>query len=503
MTTKELEIVDCDSPAYCSSAYRDQLPLLKLVQDCYEGQQAITRAGATYLPKFEGESLLGFDERLKGSTFWNAYRRTVVGLVGMVFRRNPVLQPNVPDQLRQASENIDLMGTHLDVFAKDVFTWSVAEGHSAILVDMPKKVEGSYPQVTNRETFGRRPYWSLIRKAQIINPIVEQVNGIATLTQVTICEAGTGRKGKYGEEATVCYRVLKPGSWELYECDASGKPVLKDRGETSLTRIPLAMINTGKESRWTSRPALVDLAYENLRLYRLQSALDCILQVANVPVLVEIAGDGDGLDGQMQAGALKEKPGRKPRRVITHKTIYNVGHNGDLKYVEHSGKAIDKAQAEIGTSKRNIATLGLTVIRNAGGGPQGDTTATGEVFEREIETSELSGMARALKDGLEQALGFHAEFEELGQDKGGSVKVNQDFTRINLDGAMITGLASVVERGGLSLETMWSIFEQGGLLGSEHSATEELKKILAEAKLLEVIRASRPDPGGDPAGGAA
>ena len=485
-----VETANCDSPAYCSPRYIAQLPMLKLVQDCYEGQEAIARAGARYLPSFEGESVRNYNERLKASTFWNAYRRTVVGLVGMVYRRNPVLESDVPDKIRKACENIDLMGTHLDVFSKDAFQWSIAEGHSAILVDMPPKIVGKYPAVTNRNTFGRRPYYSMIRKQQIINPIVEQVDGVSKLTQVTIRESITRRKGKYGEEPVECYRVLWPGGWELFEQAEGHQPESKGGGKTSLSRIPLAIISTGAIAPWISRPSLLDLAHENLRLYRLQSALDCILQVANVPVMVEIQGDNDSLDGQITAGALTEKPGKKPRRVISPKTIYTVGHGGDLKYVQHDGKAIDKAQEEIATSKRNIATLGLTILQNSQGGPQGASTATEEVFEREMETSELAGMARTLEDGLEQALEFHAEYEQL--DSGGSVKVNRDFTRINLDGAMVIALATVVEKGGMSLETMYGIFEQGSLVGSDFDPNEELQKILSEHKILEAIRKPQP-----------
>jgi len=486
-------IGDPNSPAYQSPAYRAQLPALNLVDDCFVGQEAISAGRQKYLPKFEKESNKAYAARLANSTFWNAYRRTVSGLVGMVFRRNPVLSPNVPEQLRQQCENIDLMGTHFDVFSKEIFQAAINDGHAAILIDMPEPITNSMPNATLvDERNSRRPYWAFYKKAQIINWRTEVVGGVTALSQVTLSEYAMLPVGKYGQQMRRRYRILYPGGWELYEQGPTTITQI-DGGTFSVQQIPLVVISTAPRAPLISLPPLYDLAYENLRFYRLQSALDHILTIANVPILAEIMGDNDMIDGQVEGGKLMEPAGTRPERVISPNSVYRIGHGGDLKFVEHNGNAIGKAQEELKSSKQNMAVLGLTILQSEQGGK--GATATEEILEWEAETSELSGMARALEDGLEAALQFSAEYQSL--DSGGDVQVNRDFTRAKVDGHMVTALAALVgsDPPGLSLETMWTILERGNLLMSDFMASEELVRIVAERKLLGTIRTTGALPG--------
>jgi hypothetical protein len=479
--------LDVDSPAYQSPAYRAQLVALKIVNDCFEGTEAIKRGGRNYLPQEERETAKSYRIRLARSTFWNAYRRTVMGLVGMVFRKGPILGADVPKELKAQMENVDMMRSRMDVFAKEVFKWAVADGHCAILVDMPPAIvptktstaADDHPALAARQ--GRRPEWSLYRKAQIRNWRFEG----SKLVQVTLAEDAMRSEGKYGEKCVERFRVLTPGAWELFELDSDNKSSRVGGGQTSLTEIPLAIVAASKDCHMTSVPPLLDLAYENLRHYRLQSDLDHILHVVNVPIMVEEEGEQESIEGQQAAGKLTEIPGQKSERVISPNTIYRVGKGGSLKFVEHSGTAIGKAQEEIKTTKGNMATLGLSLLANA---PEVSSTATENVLEYEAETSELAGMAGSLEDGLELSLDFQAQYQQVGAD-GGSVKINRDFTRWKIDGRMIAGLAMLVQGGadgkkGLSLETMWSILQQGDLLAPDFDSKAELTRLLAEAAIL-------------------
>jgi uncharacterized protein DUF4055 len=473
--------LDIDSPAYQSPAYRAQLGALKIVNDCFEGTPAIKGGGRNYLPQEEQERLKSYRVRLARSTFWNAYRRTVMGLVGMVFRKSPILEADVPAVIKKQMENVDMMRSRMDVFAKEVFKWSVAEGHCGILVDMPPKVvkpEATYaddsPVFADRN--GMRPYWSLYRKAQVINWRLKANK----LVQLTLAEDSSTSEGKYGEKPIQRFRVLRPGQWELFELGSDGKVGTVSAGDSSLKEIPFSIISANKDSHMTSIPPLLDLAYENLRHYRLQSDLDHILHVLNVPILVEEEGEQEGLEGQLAGGKLTELPGQKSERVISPNTIYRVGKGGSLKFVEHQGHATGELRKEIETTKGNLATLGLSLLANA---PEVSSTATENVLEYEAETSELAGMAGSLEDGLELALSFQAQYQEIGED-GGSVKVNRDFTRWKIDGPMIGGLAMLVQNKGLSLETMWSVLQQGDLLAVDFDAKAELARLLSEAAFL-------------------
>jgi len=500
---------DINSPAYESPGYRAQLGELQVVQDCFDGINSVPgsylslwQGARIYLPKEERESDLAYSIRLRRSTFWNAYRRTITGLVGMAFRKSPVLQSDVPPLIKSQMENVDLMGSHLDVFAKEIFQWSF-EGHAAILVDMPKSITASNPKATlaDERAAGIRPYWSLVRKGQIVNAIAEQVGGSVRLAQVTIKEQIGARDGKYGSECITQYRVLYRGGWELWRSVEGKPPILVDEGKsTGVTEIPLVLLPMRSTGFCLSRPVLLDLAFENLRHFRLQSDLDHILHVINVPILCEILGDNSNDLEQLTAGGkLTDLPGMKPERVISPNSVYLISHGGDLKFVEHQGNAIDKAQAEIKTARGNAATLGLSMLLEQA--PTVASTATQNVLGWESETSELAGMIRTEEDAVEKALEFQAEYLQL--DTGGKVKFSRELTRMRLDGQFVGGLSMMVKDGGLSLETMWSVLELGSLLPADFDSEKEKQRLLKEfeeglhpAQIRETI--TKPAPGGPP-----
>src|SRR6185295_18604137 len=124
-----------NNPDYVCSACSRQLLDLKIVRDCYAGTRAIRDAGQDYLPQEPAEKLKPYRNRLSRAVFWNAYRRAILGYVGMVFRKNPELN-DVPAEIVAEFENVDLQGTHFDVFAKQVFTSALNDGHTYILVEM-------------------------------------------------------------------------------------------------------------------------------------------------------------------------------------------------------------------------------------------------------------------------------------------------------------------------------------------------------------------------------
>jgi len=485
------------------------MPDWKIVNDCFQGSRAVAEAGTEYLPRHERESQKAYDIRLSRSTFWNAYKRTIQGLVGMVFRKNPKLADDVPQVIAGDkeknnagghAENIDLRGSHLDVFLKEVFKWAVNDGHSFIYVDMPPPVTSENPEATldDERKAGIRPYWVSIRKNQVTNWRTSQKGGALVLDQVTIKEKLTEPDGRFGESCIEQYRVLTPGAWEIWRKsdDKKDEWVIYEHGTTSLDFIPLVTIASNETGHMTSSPPLLDLGHENLRHYRLQSDLDNILHKACVPILVEDVGDATGgLDSV-------DPEGEKSERVISPNSLYRVGKGGSLDYTEVDGAGIEKCQEEIATTKKNMSVLGLTLLDSR---PTVEITATETATNSATESSELAGMARNLKDGLEQALKFHAKYLNL--PSGGSATVNKDFTRLALDASMITAFANMVAADELPLETLWSLLEQAELLPPNFDKDEAMKAIEAaiqkRSTYPQLPESSPLQPGAVPPKGAA
>jgi hypothetical protein len=362
-------------------------------------------------------------------------------------------------------ENIDLKGKHGDVFCKEASTKAINNGHHFILVEMPPPLvdnEGNIrTDVTAEEVTSRRPYWIHIDKGNVINWRTEtDANGKTYLTQVTIREYLCEPDGEFGEVEITQYRVLRPGSWAVYREQGNDGLVVYEAGHTTLDFIPLAPLYATYDDYFQSTPPLIELAYENLRHYRLQADLDYILHVANVPILVRImppVEDDDGGEMVIGGGALVDLPAARSNEQPS-----------ELKYVEHQGSAIGKAQEEIANSKSNMAALGLLLLSQK---IQVQRTASEATLDYEAESSELASMVRGIEDGIELALMYHAEYLNL--DSGGSITLNKDFTRFNLTPELIRIYADMVKSGDMTHETMWKMLEKGELLPAEFESEAE------------------------------
>lgn len=495
--------LDPDSPAFQCAAYRAQLPDLRLVDDCFKGQRAIqagcvwraqtgrgSRGAPGYLRQFAAETKWDFEGRVADSTFWNAYHRTITGLTGTVFRRDPALKPGMDARLIALAKNVDLMGAHFDSFARDSFQWSMNDGHGAILVDMPESILTTNPKATlPQERASQRAYWAFYRKGQIINWRTEQVSGVTKLASVTLSEDVTRNKGKYGQEGVKQYRVLYPGSWELFQMTAAGDIAQIASGKFSVREIPLAIIPCNPLGLLESIPCLLNLGYENIRHFKLQSALDNGIQFANILQLLEELGEHDGVDGLLAAGKLTQLPGEKPRRVISSQTIQTVSHGGDIRVIEPAGGGIAAAQKEIEATKRNMATLGLTTLFSA---QNVASTATEEEFENEMETSALGGYVRAAEVAYNQAFDLSAEYMQI--DSGGECEINRDFTRAKLDGATITALAGLTatDPPRLPFAMLWNALERTNILDRGYTPEKLFEMLVKEKPMLDILRGGVP-----------
>ena len=79
-------ITKADLPSTRSKASEQQQPAVRTMRVLWGGNEAVKAAGMTYLPKAPGEHLDNYRDRAKLSVFFNAFRRTIEGLVGLIFR---------------------------------------------------------------------------------------------------------------------------------------------------------------------------------------------------------------------------------------------------------------------------------------------------------------------------------------------------------------------------------------------------------------------------------
>lgn len=465
-----------NKPSFRCAAYCAMAKAWKIVRDISAGALHLRDLAEEYLPKFPAEQPDAYRDRLKCATLFNAYSRTVGGLVGMVFKKNPVLSSDVPPEIRKHAENIDLAGAHFDVFAKDALT-DAFDGHSFILVDMQRPVTGPNATRADEIAAGLRPYWVRYKASQAVNFRPIEINGQVEIGQITFEEQVTEPAGDFGESEGMQYRTftleqyVPEGeqapkfrvAWKLRkkvkgENEEETYPILGE-GFINLPRIPVAVVYGKKTGFLQSQPPLLDLALLNIKYFQKRSDYDESLHKAGFPIAIFT-----GLTQETNTLAVGGGLG------------LNLPANATATYMEPQGNSLKAAREDLQDVRGEMAALGLSSLE---GRPQVAATATETVIDFAQESSEMASIARSLSDALELCLGFHAAY--LGYEKGGgSVSLGSDLKSLVLSPQMITAYSNLVAEGQMSLLTMWAILSRGDALPEDFDPQTEMERIFGK-----------------------
>ena len=427
-----------DLPSTRSKAADVQQSAVDLVRTLWAGNEAVRAKGRVLLPSGPGEESPEYTQRLNMSVFFNMFRRTVEGLVGLIFRKDPKLGDDVPVVIAEHWENIDMEGTHGDVFCREIATDALTVGHAVILVEYPNTAgeHGREAEITGEI----RPYWVPIHKEDIMSWRTVKENGARILTQLVIREKTMVSEGRFGERSQTQYRVLYRENgvvgWELLEVSKDNAIISVDEGlYPTQDEVPVSEIcSSGSKSLFESDPPLIDLAYLNIAHYQAWSDYAYSIHMANVPILfgkgIPEARNPDGTPtGPVVVGA--------------NAAFLTQAPDADMKYVSHDGAALGASKQNLDDLKADIGTLGLAMLS-----PQKRVAETAEAKRLDKSTSDsaLSVTARALQDGVENALKFHGRYLR-GQPEGGSIEINRDFEGLLLEADVMNAFSQLVKVG--------------------------------------------------------
>jgi hypothetical protein len=492
-----------DRPDFRNRSYDEMEGERKIVRDVKKGALALRgqtvkrldgASVSSYLPKFPAEHPDDYRDRVGKATLFNATARTIAGLRGLAMKKNPVLSDDVPEVIRGRkevrdeatgqvkspkaeghAENIDLAGTHLDVFAGEALEDALTDGHCFVLVDMQKSL-GEGATLADELKAGLRPYWVRYTKNQALNWRAVSINGQKELGQITFEEKSNEPSGMYGEREVCRYRTF------TLETDDSGVRRVKwevkekkqnDKGEETFetvegpgyirgfSRIPVAVVYGKRTGFLESQPPLLDLALLNVSYFQKKSDRDQSLHKCGNPIPIF-----PGFD--------EEKPVIK---VGSGLGIITPDKESKPYYMEPEGNALEESREDLKELRGEMAALGLTMIE---GRPRVEATATEAVLDFSEESSELENVCRSEQDAFELCLGFHAQY--LGQKSGGSVQIGAHLKAMRLTQQQIQQLSNMAAADQLSLLTMWEIMERADALPDTFDAKTEEDRI---AKQIE------------------
>lgn len=454
---------DKSKPSYTTAAYKAMQAETEVVRDVSGGIGTLRAKSTTYLPKHPREEVGDYMVRLNQAVLFNGVQRTLEGLAGMVFRRDPVPSDDMAPKILEHLENIDNSGLHVDVFAKNLFLDALEAGHAGILVDVPAVAsEGRRLMQSEEQALGVRPYWCHVRKEDVLSWRTTVIAGRTILTQLVIREVTTEEEGEFGEKEVTRYRVLQRSpagvvTWKVLRIDTERDQVVIDSGPGTITNqdeIPFVAVYGKRTGFLESRPPLLDLAETNLAHYRLLSDHLYAMHLANIPVAVFA---GVNPEEEVKIG---------PNSAI------RLPQGATFKWEAHSGQNFAENREQLREFKADMAAMGLSLLQVE---TRQAETATAARMNRTEQDSALATAARSLQDGLEMALAFHGNFMRI--DKPGTIQINRQFELEPMTPEEMREWRESVAAGQHSLETMWAVQRERGMLPDDFDPDVERERI--------------------------
>lgn len=458
-----------------SREVKEMEPFWNLTTALLGGTAAMREANTEYLPKWPKEDDKVYACRLAVATLYPAYEHSITTLASKPFSKAVTKSDDMPKEIKEWCEDIDRQGRNLDTFGADVFNNGLGMGLAGILVEYPdpKKEEEGKPAVpsnqagvrtrADEEKAGLRPYWVHILAKQLLGWVAAFNEGRWRFLQLRFMESVKEKNpADEFEELTISQiRVLEPRRWRTFRLlpGSTDEWVQHKEGVNTLGDVPFVPVYGGKRVGFMmAHPALRELAYLNVKHWQSQSDQDTILHVARVPVIF-MKGFPKGTELVVGANATVCATDDKP--------------NADIKYVEHTGAAIEAGQKSLQDLEEQMRQAGaeVLVLRPI-------PTATQVGSEETIGMCLLQRIALDFQDALNLALDYTAKWARL--PKGGTVALFDDYGIASLAEATATLLHQRNVAGKLSDETTFQELQRRGILSGGLKYVEEKERIESE-----------------------
>jgi len=447
-------------------------------RDVFAGEDAVKAAGTRYLPRLDSQSDDEYAAYKSRASFFNATARTVDGFLGLIFRREPTVKlpervSGVAGALRVFAEDVDLLGTSLYSFSKNIVSEVLTVGRAGSLVDWEDEGE-------------QRAFVVRYDAEQILNWQVARVNGRNVVALVVLRENAEGgmkndERDAFAPEMVEQLRVLRlvPGEnsgWsyqvELWQQREGKTKRAKAEWVKVESRIPLrlgkplALIPFVFHGPRHSLPRvdklpLADIIAVNLDHYRLNADYKHGLHFTALPTAWVSGFDkSSNLRIGSSTAWVAETPG------------------ATAGFLEFTGQGLTTFERAMDRDERLMAVLGTRMLEaQKRVGESADAIA----LRQSGENSVLMTLALSVSDSVSQVLRWvywwnstEESPEQIGEDLV-LLQLNTDFEAKGLSSQELTAMVAAWQAGAISRETMFDVFRRGEVLPAGRSDEEEAK----------------------------
>ena len=442
-------------------AYLEMQPEWEMCRDVTAGSRRIKKKGVVYLPQLSGQDNSDYEKYKTRALFYGAASRTVQGLVGSVFRKEPVItpEPNV-----EKIKFVTPKGETLPMFLRKVVSEVITTGRYGVFVDSPSDEESDDCFLLGY------PAESIINWRTITN------KGVEVLVSVVLEEKEMRQKSNgdmYEYDTWTIYRhlylVMTDGVFEfrvdIWEKDPTAddsKPVHKKtiipqvRGK-SVSHIPFYFVNPLNSTSDVERSPIADVCDVNISHYNSSADLEHGRHFTALPTAWVAGFDLD--EGK--------------QLTIGSQTAW-VSNNTDAKagYLEFKGQGLMALEHALKEKESLMAILGARFLE--------DTKKNVESFETHQirkggEISILASIANATSLAMDRALEWWSYCK--GYSPPVQILLNTDFNPVKMSPSELKEQVAAWQAGAISWETFVYNLKNGELIPANITADEERERI--------------------------
>ncbi len=413
--------------------YKENLPRVQLVYDVVGGEFLLKKRDAkrpgTYLRVINSLDISEYNKRLnvsyrKSAVFYNATGRTLVGLLGMLYRVEPII-PELPSMMEYVKTDIDGNGMGINQQSHAVSSEVIQVGRHGLLTDMPIKEDGSVTTIADVSN-GLRPFVKRYNVLDIVDWDELVINGLTKPNLIVLRETFTHfvDEMRIKKETKKRFRILRLTDnrytqqlWVEDEDEPEEEFEILDGAGNVFDEIPFVVVGSENNDLSIDPLPLESIARINIGHYRNGADLEhsSFQLSAATP---HIADDN-------YKNVLAD-PNNKTSTVqkFGESSIIVTGTGGKFEFVQPSPNVLANDLAK--NKEDQMVALGAQLISDSGGAETAEAVRT----KRAADTSMLSVVGINVSDGYTKSLNWMARF--LNIDFEGEYQLNSNFFDIKL-----------------------------------------------------------------------
>jgi hypothetical protein len=455
----------------------------KMIRDVLKGAKAIRDGGDKYLPRLGGMTWGEYEAYKKRAQFFNATARTLNGLVGMIFRKEPEIILGDAEMLRPSLEACTIDNQPFTVFARAVVREILSMGRVGALVDAPVN--------------GGSPYFSIYMAENITNwRNTRAANGRviakqAVLKEDLLVESQSG----FGSDEITIYRELYLDEdgiytqrlWFPVKTKENIAYAPQDAINPSMVgagffrdEMPFICFGPMKSSLKVQRPPILDIAELNVLHFQRSAQL----------------AHGQFYTATPTYWAIPPNTGDTPEYRVGPNTVWLVDQPNSCGILEYRGEGLRYLESACTQLENQMAGLGARLVadrRNTAG----ESNQVAEMRSKG-ESALLYEIVDSAERGLTDLLKIWVRWNGR-NPQGVEVKLNRDFVDSSLEYRTWLQLDRSHAKGDIDDETYYRVLFEGEVLPSSYGPAD-VKKLIDNAAANRADKAAEtadltPQPG--------